>query len=79
LIKAAEADTFRQTLCSTRPARNFNPMMATAGGSFVIAEGRKNVVLPGEIDPDNGVHTPGNFVNRVVADREREEDRAEGR
>jgi 3-oxoacid CoA-transferase subunit A len=46
-----------------KTARNFNHIMATAGG-VTIAE-VENLVEPGEIDPDT-VHTPGIFVQRVV-------------
>lgn len=43
-------------------ARNFNPMMATAG-EVTIAE-VETVVAPGAIDPDH-VHTPGIFVDFI--------------
>jgi 3-oxoacid CoA-transferase subunit A len=43
-------------------ARNFNPMMATAG-AVTIAE-VEALVEPGAIDPDH-VHTPGIFVDFV--------------
>jgi len=45
-----------------RTARNFNPMMATAG-RVTIAE-VEELVEPGAIDPDH-VHTPGIFVKRI--------------
>jgi 3-oxoacid CoA-transferase subunit A len=45
-------------------ARNFNPLAAMCG-RITIAE-VENLVEPGEIDP-NEVHTPGVFVQRVVA------------
>jgi 3-oxoacid CoA-transferase subunit A len=62
LVKAWRADAFGN-LVYRKTARNFNPMMATAG-AFVIAEVEE--VLPlGEIDPD-AVHTPGSFIDRVV-------------
>ncbi len=44
-------------------ARNFNPVMAKAGG-ITIAE-VENLVEPGEI-PSDDVHTPGIYVKRVV-------------
>ena len=44
-------------------ARNFNPVMASAG-KITIAE-VENLVEPGEIPP-NDVHTPGIYVKRVV-------------
>jgi 3-oxoacid CoA-transferase subunit A len=45
-------------------ARNFNPLAAMCG-RLTIAE-VEHLVEPGEIDPDD-VHTPGVFVQRVVA------------
>jgi 3-oxoacid CoA-transferase subunit A len=45
-------------------ARNFNPLAAMCG-RLTIAE-VEELVEPGEIDP-NEVHTPGAFVQRVVA------------
>ena len=61
LVKAAKADHFGNLVFS-KTARNFNPMMATAA-TFTIAEVEELVETP--IDPD-AVHTPGNFVDRVV-------------
>src|SRR5438067_6358257 len=46
-----------------KTARNFNPVMATAG-KVTIAE-VEHLVEPGEIDPDQ-IHTPGIFVQRIV-------------
>jgi 3-oxoacid CoA-transferase subunit A len=62
LVKAHKADPVGN-LVYRMTARNFNPMMATAA-AFVVAEVEEIVGL-GEIDPDQ-VHTPGNYVNRVV-------------
>ena len=62
LVKAHRADTFGN-LVYRKTARNFNPMMAQAA-KFVIAEVEEIVPLGG-IDPDM-VHTPGNYVDRVV-------------
>ncbi|MEO7351209.1 MAG: CoA-transferase, partial [Marmoricola sp.] len=45
-------------------ARNFNPLAAMCGRT-TIAE-VEHLVEPGELDP-NDVHTPGVFVQRVVA------------
>jgi 3-oxoacid CoA-transferase subunit A len=45
-------------------ARNFNPLAAMCG-RLTVAE-VEHLVEPGEIDP-NEVHTPGVFVQRVVA------------
>ncbi|UYN98562.1 MAG: CoA transferase subunit A [Devosia sp.] len=44
-------------------ARNFNPMMATAG-RVTIAE-VEHLVPTGTLDPDH-IHTPGIFVDRLV-------------
>jgi 3-oxoacid CoA-transferase subunit A len=46
-----------------KTARNFNPMMATAG-KVTIAE-VEHLVPTGDIDPDH-IHTPGIFVSRIV-------------
>jgi 3-oxoacid CoA-transferase subunit A len=62
LVKAWKADPFGN-LVYRKTARNFNPMMAT-GAAFTIAEVEEIVPL-GALDPDQ-VHTPGNFVKRVV-------------
>ncbi len=61
LVKAHTADPFGN-LTYRRTARNFNPMMAQAA-RFTIAEVDELVDEP--IDPDI-VHTPGNYVDRVV-------------
>ncbi len=46
-----------------KTARNFNPMMATAG-RLTIAQ-VEHLVRPGEIDPDH-IITPGVFVQRII-------------
>jgi 3-oxoacid CoA-transferase subunit A len=46
-----------------KTARNFNPMMATAG-TVTVAE-VEHLVAPGEIDPDTIV-TPGIYVQRII-------------
>jgi 3-oxoacid CoA-transferase subunit A len=46
-----------------KTARNFNPVMATAG-RVTVAE-VEHLVEPGEIEPDH-IHTPGIFVQRIV-------------
>src|SRR3954469_435009 len=46
-----------------KTARNFNPVMATAG-RVTVAE-IEHLVEPGEIDPDH-IHTPGIFVDRII-------------
>jgi 3-oxoacid CoA-transferase subunit A len=50
-------------LIHRKTARNFNPVMATAG-RVTVAE-VEHLVEPGEIDPDH-IHTPGIFVQRIV-------------
>ena len=45
-----------------KTARNFNPLMATAG-RITVAE-VEQLVEPGELDPDE-IHTPAIFVQRV--------------
>lgn len=49
-----------------RTARNFNPMMATAG-RVTVAEVEQLVEI-GELDPDQ-IHTPGIFVQRIIQGR----------
>jgi 3-oxoacid CoA-transferase subunit A len=61
LIKAWKGDT-TGNLIYRRTARNFNPMMATAG-KLVIAE-VEELVEPGQLDP-NAIHTPGIYVDRI--------------
>ena len=46
-----------------KTARNFNPIMATAG-RVTVAE-VEHLVEPGGIDPDH-IHTPGIFVQRIT-------------
>jgi len=46
-----------------KTARNFNPMMASAG-KVTVAE-VEHLVRPGEIDPDHIV-TPGVYVKRII-------------
>ncbi len=62
LVKAHKADE-AGNLVYNKTARNFNPMMAAAA-TFTVAEVDEIVPL-GSIDADN-VHTPGNYVDRVV-------------
>ena len=61
LVKAWKGDT-AGNLIFNGTARNFNPMMATAG-KITIAE-VEELVPAGELDP-NQIHTPGIFVNRI--------------
>ena len=62
LVHAWKGDT-EGNLVYRKTARNFNPMMATAG-KITIAE-VEHLVEPGEIDPDH-IMTPGIFVKRIV-------------
>ncbi|NJL11889.1 MAG: CoA transferase subunit A [Microscillaceae bacterium] len=61
LVKAWKGDT-SGNLIFQGTARNFNPMMATAG-RITIAE-VEELVPAGALDP-NFVHTPGIFVQRI--------------
>ncbi len=62
IVKAWKGDT-EGNLVYRKTARNFNPMMATAG-RITIAE-VEYLVEPGELDPDH-IHTPGIFVQRII-------------
>ncbi|NSX33432.1 CoA transferase subunit A [Brevundimonas vesicularis] len=62
IVKAWKADecgnlVFRKT------ARNFNPMIATAGKVTVVEV--EEIVPVGALDPDH-IHTPGVYVDRLV-------------
>lgn len=61
IVKAWKGDT-SGNLIYKGTARNFNPMMATAG-KITIAEVEELVPM-GELDP-NKIHTPGIFVHRI--------------
>ncbi|MBK8659818.1 MAG: CoA transferase subunit A [Bacteroidetes bacterium] len=61
IVKAWKGDTMGNLIYKDT-ARNFNPMMATAG-KIVIAE-VEELVQPGELDP-NFLHTPGIYVQRI--------------
>jgi 3-oxoacid CoA-transferase subunit A len=63
LVRASKGDR-HGNLVYDKSTRNFNPLVATAG-RITIAE-VEELVEPGEIAPDQ-VHTPGVFVQRVVA------------
>ncbi len=62
LVKAWKGDT-EGNLIYRKTARNFNPMMATAG-KFTVAE-VEELVEPGQLDPDS-IHTPGIYVKRII-------------
>jgi len=61
IVKAWKGDT-EGNLIYKATARNFNPMMAMAGG-ITIAE-VEELVPAGHLDP-NQIHTPGIFVQRI--------------
>jgi len=61
IVKAWKGDT-AGNLIYKGTARNFNPMMATAG-KITVAE-VEELVPAGELDP-NMIHTPGIFVQRI--------------
>ncbi|MBS1508617.1 MAG: CoA transferase subunit A [Bacteroidetes bacterium] len=61
LVKAWKGDT-SGNLIYRGTARNFNPMMATAG-KITIAE-VEELVPVGSLDP-NEIHTPGIYVHRI--------------
>ncbi|MBC8381843.1 MAG: CoA transferase subunit A [SAR92 clade bacterium] len=62
LVKAWKADK-EGNLVYRKTARNFNPMMATAGKVTVVEV--ETIVESGELDPDE-IHTPGIYVQRVI-------------
>ena len=63
IVKAWKADE-AGNLVFRKTARNFNPMMATAG-KVTVAE-VEEIVPAGALDPDF-IHTPGIYVHRLVA------------
>jgi len=65
LVKAWTGDA-EGNLVYRKTARNFNPMMATAG-KVTVAE-VESLAPVGSLDPDN-IHTPGIFVQRLIEDR----------
>lgn len=60
-VKAWKGDKFGN-LIFRKTARNFNPMIATAG-KITVAE-VEELVEVGELDPDQ-IHTPGVYVQRI--------------
>jgi len=62
LIKAWKGDT-EGNLMFRKTARNFNPMMATAGTVTVVEV--EELVKVGELDPDC-IHTPGIYIQRII-------------
>ncbi|WP_192821146.1 CoA transferase subunit A [Rufibacter sp. LB8] len=68
IVKAWKGDT-AGNLIYKGTARNFNPMMATAG-HITIAE-VEELVPVGELDP-NMIHTPGIYVQRIFQGKDYE-------
>ncbi len=62
IVHAFVGDT-EGNLAYRKTARNFNPMMATAG-KVTVAE-VEHLVQPGDINPDH-IITPGIYVQRIV-------------
>ena len=62
IVHAWMADT-EGNLVYRKTARNFNPMMATAG-KVTVAE-VEHLVQPGDLNPDH-IITPGVYVKRIV-------------
>lgn len=62
IVKAWKGDR-SGNLIYRKTARNFNPMMASAG-KVCVAE-VEHLVEVGELDPDQ-IHTPSIFVNRII-------------
>ena len=66
IVKAWKGDT-EGNLVYRKTARNFNPVMATAGKVTIVEV--EELVEPGQLDPDN-IHTPGIFVQRILQGRD---------
>jgi 3-oxoacid CoA-transferase subunit A len=62
LVKAWKADPYGN-LVYRKTARNFNPMMATAGKITIVEV--EELVGAGDLDPDH-IHTPGIYVQRLI-------------
>ncbi len=62
IVKAWKADP-EGNLVYRKTARNFNPMMATAGKLTIVEV--EELVEPGGLDPDC-IHTPGIYVDRII-------------
>jgi 3-oxoacid CoA-transferase subunit A len=62
IVKAWKGDR-EGNLVYRKTARNFNPMMATAGKVTVVEV--EHLVDVGQIEPDQ-IHTPGIFVDRIL-------------
>lgn len=62
IVKAWKADA-EGNLIYRKTARNFNPMMATAGKATVVEV--EELVAIGDLDKD-AIHTPGIYVDRLI-------------
>jgi 3-oxoacid CoA-transferase subunit A len=62
IVKAWKADP-EGNLIYRKTARNFNPVMATAG-RITVAE-VEEIVPQGSLDPDH-IHTPGVYIDRLI-------------
>jgi 3-oxoacid CoA-transferase subunit A len=62
IIKAWKADP-EGNLVYRKTARNFNPVMATAGKVTVVEV--EEIVAAGALEPDM-IHTPGIYVDRII-------------
>ena len=62
IVKAWKGDA-EGNLIYRKTARNFNPMMATAGKTCVVEV--EDLVGVGELDADQ-IHTPGIYVDRII-------------
>ncbi|WP_309645799.1 CoA transferase subunit A [Phenylobacterium sp.] len=63
IVKAYAGDA-EGNLVYRKTARNFNPIMATAGKACVVEV--EKLVEVGALDKDN-IHTPGIYVDRILA------------
>ena len=61
-IKAENSDRYGN-LSYSKTARNFNPIMATAGKITVVEV--EELLNVGQLDADQ-IHTPGIYVNRII-------------
>ncbi len=68
IVKAWKADR-EGNLVYRKTARNFNPMMASAGKACVAEV--EEIVEFGALDPDQ-IHTPGIYVKRILQGRDYE-------
>lgn len=68
IVKAWKADPYGN-LVYRKTARNFNPMMATAGKVTIVEV--EELVDAGGLDPDH-IHTPGIYVQRLFVGRDYE-------